>query len=281
MPKLLTDDQVEQYRRDGYVSPVRIMSEDDAARYRRELEDFEAAQGGPLHGTQRTKACLLFPFVYEMVTKPALLDAVEDLYGPDILVYQSAAWIKEPETGNFVSWHQDITYFGMDPTDCLSAWIALTPATAETGCMQVIPGSHHRGMLPVDYTDVSPDNLLASGQRVRYEIDESAAVPMELRPGEMSLHHSCLIHSSRPNHGTERRIGFTACCLPTYVRQTTELKASAMLLRGEDRYGHYPLDERPPLAPDDPATVARHARGVELYRGKATECGNSTAWRFG
>lgn len=281
MPKLLTEDQIVQYRRDGFVSPVRIMSEDDAAAYRRELEAFEAAQGGSLTGTQRTKACLLFPFVYDMVTRPKLLDAVEDLYGPDILVYQSAAWIKEPETDNFVSWHQDITYFGMAPTDCVAAWIALTPATAETGCMQVIPGSHHEGMLPVDYTEVSPDNLLASGQRVRREIDESQAVPMELRPGEMSLHHSCLIHASRPNHGTERRIGFTACCLPPYVRQTTELRASAMLLRGEDKCGHYTLDEHPPTAPDDAATIRCHDRAVELYRAKAIECGNATAWRHG
>lgn len=148
--------------------------------------------------------------------------------------------------------------------------------------MQVIPGSHHAGMLPVEYTEVSPNNLLASGQRVRCEIDESKAVPMELRPGEMSLHHSCLIHSSRPNHGSDRRVGFTACCLPTYVRQTTETRASALLLRGKDEYGYYDaLDEHPPAGPDDPATVACHARAVELYRAKATECGNSTAWRLG
>lgn len=281
MPKQLTPRQIEQYRRDGFVSPVRIMYEDEAAEVRARVEAFEAAQGQPLKGAQRTQCCLLFPWIWEVVTKRALLDAVEDLLGPDILIYQSGAWIKEPESGTYVSWHQDITYFGMDPADCLTAWVALTAADEVSGCMQVLPGTHRDGPLPVDYTEVSPNNMLASGQRVRYAVEDGRAVLMPLRPGEMSLHHANLIHSSRPNHGKDRRMGFTAVCVAPHVRQTTEARAGAILVRGEDRFGHYELHDGPPAGPDDPATLAVHARAVELYRSKAMECGNRTAWRLG
>jgi len=281
MSRVLSEAQVAQYRRDGYVSPVRIMSEDDAGAIRERLEAFEATQGGRLRGTQRTKAGLLLPFIYGLVRNETLLDAVEDLIGPDILMYQNGAWIKEPERGTYVSWHQDITYFGMDPPELVTAWVALSPASMESGCMQVLPGSHTQGMLPVDYTEVNPANMLASGQRVACDIDESKAVPMPLRPGEMSMHHVCAIHSSLPNHSAHRRIGFSVACMAPGVRQTTAVRATAMLMRGEDRYGHYVLDERPPVAPDDPATIERHERAVALYRAKAEECGNANAWRLG
>ena len=280
MPKRLTEEQVEQYERDGFVSPVRVISEDAAVAQRQKIESFEAAQGKPIHGTQRTKCSLLFPWVYDLFTSDAVLDAVEDLIGPNILQYQCGVWIKEPESGSYVSWHQDCAYYGMDPLELVSAWVALSPATEETGCMQVAPGSHKFGKLPVKYTEMSDDNLLASGTRTLYEIDESKLVLMELQPGEMSLHHVGLVHSSRPNHGTDRRIGLSGGYVPPHVRQTTDLLASAMLVRGEDRYGHFPLDEKPPVSPDDPATIACHDRAVTLYRNKAIECGNQTAWRL-
>ena len=280
MPKLLTDEQIEQFRECGFVSPVRVMSEDDAAALRREIEAFEAAQGKPLHGTQRTKTSLLFPCVYDLFTSDAVLDVVEDLIGPDILQYQCGSWFKEPESSSYVSWHQDCTYYGLDPLELVSAWVALSPASAESGCMQVMPGSHKAGALPVENSELNENNLLASGMRAQIEIDESRVVKMELQPGEMSLHHVALVHSSRPNHGHDRRMGISGGFVPTRVRQTTSLLASALLVRGEDRYGNFPLDERPPVSPHDPATIACHDRAVTLYRDKAIECGNDTAWRL-
>lgn len=281
MPKRLSDLQVAQYHRDGFVSPVRIMSEKDAVAIRGKIEAFEAVQGRPIHGTQKTKCSLLFPFMYDLFASSAVLDAVEDLIGPNILQYQCGVWIKEPEAGSYVSWHQDSTYYGMDPLDLVSAWVAFSPATAETGCMQVVPGSHKLGQLPVDYSEVSDDNLLASGQRTHFEIDEAKVVLMELQPGEMSLHHVALVHSSRPNKGKDRRIGVAGGYVPPHVRQTTDLRASAMLLRGEDTFGHYPLDESKPVSVDDPDTIRCHDRAVQLYRDKSVECGNQTAWRYG
>ena len=281
VPLRLTDEQIARYERDGFVSPVRVMPEGEAVALRSETEAFEAAQGKPIHGIQKTKSCLLFPWLYELVSRTEILDAVEDLIGPDILMYQNGAWLKEPDSDAYVSWHQDATYYGMDPLDLVTCWVALSPATVETGCMQVVPGSHKRGMIPVDYTEVSPGNLLSSGQRTRLAIDDAEVVPMELRPGEMSMHHVCLVHSSRPNCGSDRRVGFSIAYMGPHVRQTTRQRASAMLMRGRDKFGHYPLEEGPPVAPDDPATVERHARAVALYREKARESGNQTVWRLG
>lgn len=280
MPKILSEEQVQQYKRDGFVSPVRVMTESDAADILKEIKAFEEKQGRPIYGVQRTKACLLFPFIYEMVTQESILDAIEDLIGPDILVYQNAAWLKEADGKGFVSWHQDSTYFGMDPWDLVSAWVALSPAGVEEGCLEVLPGTQSLGMLPFDYSAMSDGNMLASGQRAIYDIDESKAVPMPLRPGEMSLHHVNLLHCSRPNKGTERRVGFSIACCPPSVRQMTKVKTTAMLLRGEDRYGYYELDEKAPVAPDDPDTIEAHARAVELYRLKVVECGNENARRL-
>ena len=281
MPLRLSPEQIDQYERDGYASPVRIMAERDAVGLREQTEAFEAAQGEPIHDKQKTKCGLLLPWVYGLVTNEALLDAVEDLIGPDILMYQNAAWFKEPDSDTYVSWHQDATYYGMDPLELVTCWFAMSPATVETGCMQVLPGSHKEGMLPVDYTEVTEGNMLASGQRTRHAIDEDRVVTMELAPGEVSMHHICLIHSSRPNRSADRRLGFSMAYMAPHVRQTTRLRASAMLMRGKDDYGHYTLDEVPPASPHDAATIARHEQAVTLYRNKAMECGNETAWRLG
>ncbi len=280
MPKLLTDEQIEQFRECGFVSPVRVMSEDEAIAIRHNVEMFESAQGKKLRGLQITKCALLFPSVYEIVSRPRLLDAVEDLIGPDILMYQNGAWFKEPETNAYVSWHQDSTYYGIDPLEMVTCWVALSPASVESGCMQVLQGSHKRGQLPVEYSEVTADNLLASGQNTLIDKDEAAIVAMPLRPGEMSMHHACSVHSSLPNRGTDRRMGFSIAYMGPHVRQTTALKATAMLMRGRDDFGHYRLDEIPPVAPDDPATIERHAAAVTLYRNKAKEAGNQTAWRL-
>ncbi|NKB22474.1 MAG: phytanoyl-CoA dioxygenase [Alphaproteobacteria bacterium] len=280
MPKMLSEEQVQQYKRDGYVSPLRVMSESDAAEILKEIKAFEQKQGKSIFGIQRTKACLLFPFIYEMVTRKTILDAIEDLIGPDILVYQNAAWLKEADGKGFVSWHQDSTYFGMDPWDLVSAWVALSPAGIREGCMEVLPGTQELGMLPFDYSAMDKANMLASGQQAIYNVDESKAVAMPLRPGEMSLHHVNLLHCSRPNNGAERRVGFSIACCPPSVRQTTEVKTSAMLLRGEDQFGHYEFDEKPPISSDDSATIAAHAKAVELYRLKVVECGNENARRL-
>jgi non-haem Fe2+, alpha-ketoglutarate-dependent halogenase len=280
MPKLLTDQQIEQFRDEGFVSPVRVMSEEDAIAIRQRVEKFEVDQGKKLHGLQTTKCALLFPWIFDLVNRPRLLDAVEDLIGENILMYQNGAWFKEPDSNAYVSWHQDATYYGIDPLEMVTCWVALSPASTESGCMQVLTGSHKNGQLPVDYTEVTADNLLASGQNTLIDKDDAAITSMPLRPGEMSMHHVCSVHSSLANRGKDRRMGFSIAYMAPHVRQTTELKATAMLMRGSDNCGHYSLNEVAPVSVDDPTTIERHATAVTLYRNKAKEAGNQTAWRL-
>jgi ectoine hydroxylase-related dioxygenase (phytanoyl-CoA dioxygenase family) len=269
MPKLLSPSAVEAYRRDGYYAPVRVMSADDARRYRDALQAHEAQVGQPLQGNLRHKTHLLFTWADELVHHPKILDAVEDAIGPDILCWTTNFFIKEANSPGFVSWHQDSTYWGLDPDDVITAWVAFTDVTPENGYMQVIPGSHKIDQLPHIDT-FHKDNLLSRGQEIAVEVDTSKAVGVPLRAGEMSLHHIKLVHGSEPNRSGDRRIGLAIRYIPTYVRQT-KVRDSAMLVRGADKYHHFDYEPRP-RADLDEAALGAHANAVErqvkaLYQG--------------
>src|SRR5215471_5547382 len=269
MPKFLTEEQIETYREQGFLSPIRIMSEDEAVALRRQLEAVEARTGGPLKGDIRHKPHLLFPFLADLVRHPRILDALEDLYGPDLFCWSSNFFIKEAETPSFVSWHQDSTYWGLSKPDVISAWVALTPSTTENGAMAVIPGTHT--MDQIAHRDTfDRHNLLTRGQEIEVEVDEAKQVVLTLRPGEMSLHHVRLVHGSPPNPSNDRRIGYAIRYIPTYVRQV-EGEDSATLVRGTDHYNYFEHEPRPET--EMPADiVALHKKITErnariLYRG--------------
>ena len=273
MPKSLTEDQVAAYRRDGYLAPVPVMSETEARALRGTLETIEAGMGGPLRGDLRHKAHLLFPFLAELIRHPAILDAVEDLLGPDILCWNTNFFIKEAETPSFVSWHQDSTYWGLSSPDVCTAWVALTPSNFDNGAMAVIPKSHMMDQIPHRDT-FDRHNLLTRGQEIAVEVDERKAVPLVLKPGEMSLHHVRLVHGSPPNPSPDRRIGFAVRYIPTSLYQL-EGTDSATLVRGEDRFGHFELEPRPERDLQDDM-LALHKRLTEraaeiLYRGTGVD----------
>ena len=197
MPKVLTSAAVEQYHREGFYFPIRVLSTAEAASYRRRLEDHERKTGAPLQGNWRHKCHLLFTWADELVHHPKILDAVEDVIGPNILCWTTNFFIKEANNPGFVSWHQDATYWGLEPDDVVTAWVAFTEVTPANGYMQVIPGSHKIDQLP--HVDTfHKDNLLSRGQEIAVEVDESKAVDIALQPGEMSLHHIKLVHGSEP-----------------------------------------------------------------------------------
>src|SRR5438132_6206110 len=279
MPKLLSEDEVARYREEGYLAPIRVMAEAEALGLRRELERVEAGMGGPLRGDLRHKSHLLFPFLAELVRHKRILDAIEDLLGPDLLCWTSNFFIKEAADPAFVSWHQDSTYWGLSAPEVATAWVALTPSHAANGAMAVIPGSHRFDQLPHRDT-FHRHNLLTRGQEVMVEVDEREAVPLILRPGEMSLHHVRLVHGSPPNPSLDRRIGFAIRYIPTHIRQL-EGEDSATLVRGADRLRHFAAEPRPDseMAPE---MMALHKHITErnakiLYRGTAVTSFNDPA----
>jgi ectoine hydroxylase-related dioxygenase (phytanoyl-CoA dioxygenase family) len=269
MGKLLSVDAVRQYNDAGYFFPTRVMTMEEAAGYRRCLEEHESRTGAPLQGNWRHKMHLLFTWADELVHHPKILDAVEDVIGPDILCWTSNFFIKEAHSSGFVSWHQDSTYWGLDPDDVITAWVALSDVTPENGYMQFIPGSQKVDQLP--HVDTfHKDNLLSRGQEIAVEVDIAKAVGIPLRAGEISLHHIKLVHGSDANRSDDRRIGMAIRYIPTYVRQT-KVRDSAMLVRGVDKYHNFD-DEPRPKADLDPAALAAHADAVgrqvkALYEG--------------
>lgn len=241
----------EQYRKAGFAVGIPVLSAEEAAHHRAELERAEARLGTSLHYVLFPN--LIFAAAEALMRHPRVLDAVEEVLGPDILAYESSFIIKEPGQGKKVSWHQDLTYWGLDTDDLVTAWIALTPATPENGCMRMIPGSHADGMRR--HQDLrEADNILSRGQTIA-DADEAEAVSAALAAGEMSLHHGWTMHASAPNTTEDRRIGFSIVFLRPDVRTKSQARETAMLVRGEDRFGHY--DPLPAFTTDfDPALMA-------------------------
>jgi len=236
VPKLLTDAQLRQFREEGYTLPFRVLDEAAARDCRRRIEAYEAAAGHDANRTLKIKGHLAFPWLVELGCNKTLLDAVEDIIGPNILLFGASIFAKDAHDPRYVSWHQDSAYFGLSPHLEVTAWIGFTPSRVETGCLRVLPRSH----LGPDLQHVetrAKDNMLARGQTIM-GIDESQAVELELAAGEFSLHHERTAHSSHPNRGDDRRIGFAFFYIPTHVRSTLG-RRTALLVRGEDRYGHW------------------------------------------
>jgi hypothetical protein len=273
MGRKLTDTQIEQYHRDGFVYPVDAFRADEARRFRCAMENFEAAQGTELTKGHNFKPHLLFAWVDEIVRHPAILDAVEDLIGPDIRLFHLSVWPKNARDPAYVSWHQDATYFGLEPALQVTAWVALTEASIEAGCMEVVPGSHKLGQLDHAERNDAKHNLLSRAQTITVEFDRSRTEFMPLSAGQFSLHHTHLVHNSRPNLSDDRRIGLGISYIPTQVRCTSRTRLTAMLVRGTDRYGHFDDEPRPRIDFGD-AERAAHADAVARFRASNAEQGS-------
>ncbi len=249
MAGVLSVAELESWKANGFLFPFTALTTAEAVLRRAKLEDWESRS--KLHPTKAAslKAHLLFTWCHDVATHPAILDRVESLIGPDILVYSSTLWVKDVNDGAFVSWHQDSGYLGIDPPDGLQAWVALADASVSNGCLRVSPGSHHSPDLVHEET-FNPKNLVSRGQ-VLHGIDEASAVDLELKAGQFSLHHERTVHGSGYNNGPDRRIGYSILYMPAASRCTLG-RRGAMLARGEDRHGHWDL-EPPPTRDEDPA----------------------------
>ncbi|MDJ0768582.1 MAG: phytanoyl-CoA dioxygenase family protein [Ilumatobacter sp.] len=260
----MTDtDVAAPYRRNGFVAPIRVLDAESARSHRAHLESAEA-QIGAVH--YQDKMHLILTSTWELATHPGVLDAVEACIGPNILLYNSMYVIKEPHSPAKVNWHQDLTYWGLSDDDAqVTAWLALSPATAESGCMQMVPGSHLGGR--VDH--VTPDrraddDVLDLGQYIE-QVDLAAGVHVPLEVGEMSLHHGWTVHSSLPNRSDDRRIGFNAQYLAPHCRQVMHDGDTAVLVRGVDEFGHFGT-EMPATTDLDPAAIERQQAAHRLIK---------------
>ena len=268
--KVLSAPQVERFRRDGWVAPIRVISTDAAHEVRERLEREEQRLGGPLRGSLLQKPHLLHPWLADLVFNDSILDAVEAIYGPDLLCWSSTLFVKEAHTPAFVSWHQDSTYWGLSRPDVVTAWVAITESNRANGALEVVSGTHDLDQLPHRDT-FATENLLSRGQEVAVDIGAAEPSIIELQPGEMSLHHVRLVHGSAPNGSDDRRIGFAMRFIPTSVAQLVGERDSATLVRGVDHFGHFDHEPRA-MTEHDPAMIELHRKITDvtaqrLYRG--------------
>ncbi|MEM9358042.1 MAG: phytanoyl-CoA dioxygenase family protein [Pseudomonadota bacterium] len=248
------------YRADGFVSPVNVISSEEAGQHRAAMEQAEG-QIGPLHYKSKAHTILRSPL--RLATMPSVLDLVEQLIGPDILLYNATYIVKEAHTPSHVSWHQDLTYWGLNNDRQVTMWLALSPATLESGCMRMAPRSHIGGRRDHETTQDS-DNVLYQGQTVQ-GVSEEDAVTCPLQPGQASFHHGWTLHASMPNRSADRRIGLNVQYLSTSTLQTKHTKDSAMLVRGIDHNGHFASD-MPAETDLDSTALQRQAELEALHR---------------
>ncbi len=265
----LTAGEIDAYRTAGYLGGLAVLRPDEVEQARRHGEQLVARLGGAPRPADMLQPHLHFRWAFDLATHPAVLAAVESLLGPDLLVHSSSLFYKPPRSPASVAWHQDGSYWQLSQPAITSAWIALTASTRDSGCMRVLPGSHTAGALP--YTDgaAAPEDLLASGLRTRAVIDEAAARAVELRAGEMSLHHVQLLHASAPNASPGPRMGLAIRYVPPSVSQRLP-HHDVVLARGRDDHHHYTLRHEPPSA-DFEDGLARQQVFTERWRAFRTK----------
>ncbi len=237
----LTDAQRAAYEQDGFLCPVDVLTPEEAAENRALVEGLERDHADslaqPVGAYLRVASHIATDVPLRVARDERVLDAVEGILGPDLMLWSCEYFIKEAQTDKIVSWHQDLTYWGMEGSDHeVTAWVALSDASAAAGCMKFVPGSHRQQLVP--HTDTfSEDNLLSRGQEIAVEVDEANAVAAALKPGQMSLHHGRLFHASGPNTTPDRRIGLVL----RFIRPDTPSDGSGkdfgVMMRGIDRHG--------------------------------------------
>ena len=246
------------YWRDGFAFPLRLLSAAQAAGYRARLEAAMASHPDTAGMAPyiKTNSHFLFPFADDLIHEPALLDAAEAILGPDIMVWSTSIFLKQPGSPGHVTWHQDLTYWGIGATDQeVTLWLALSPATEASGCLRFLPASHKWQI--VEHRDTfEATNMLTRGQEIAVAVNEDEAVPVCLQPGEASLHHGRLAHASGPNRSADPRIGLAIRYIAPTVRQEVGSRDYARLVRGADRHGHFLAPPRPQGEPGE-AEISR------------------------
>ncbi len=238
----LTSNQLKQYKDQGYISPIEVLSSSEALEARKEIELIEKKMPNEIYKSGRYNVHLISPKLDSIVHNSKILDVVESIIGKNILVCSTTLFIKNPNKQDFVSYHQDAKYIGLEPHDWITAWVALTESNENNGCMKMWPKSH---LNIKDHNEkFNEGNLLTRGQTVE-NVPEDEVKSIELKAGQMSLHHPRVVHGSGINKSNDRRIGFVIqSYIGTNVKQTLG-KNSVQIARGEDKYNFHKKIGRP------------------------------------
>ena len=234
---LLTEEQKEAYWNDGYLFPINVANALQSNNWRNSLEKIEQdwLDNGlklPLNTYKRVNAQVVMPLACEIGLHAPILDAVEGILGPDVMLYSVEFLTKEAHTKHVVTMHQDLAYWGMgDMDNILTAWLALSPATTASGCMDFVCGSHRNEILAHE-DSFDEHNLLSRGQEIKVDVANSDKVSVELNPGSISLHHGLTIHGSGPNKSDDRRIGVAIRYVSAKMRKAGGVKDYAISARG-------------------------------------------------
>jgi len=264
-PQILTasgESVREAYDRDGFVVPIDILGAEETRMLR---DDLEAAEAELADDPERLRLLhvypdRLLPSFDALIRHPKLISAAAAVLGPDLMVWGAGLFIKEAGSPKIVSWHQDLTYWGLDDAEETTCWVALSPATTRSGCMKFVPGSHRQKIVP--HVDTyAENNLLSRGQEIAVEVDEKDGVAAELRPGQASMHHGHLFHGSGPNVSADRRIGCAIRYIKPSMRQKSGERPMVALVSGEDNCGNFSIVGSPKsrLVPEDFETCRRDA----------------------
>lgn len=243
--------QIQAYQERGYYSPLQVLTTSETQEYLGEYHVHVGCHRQRLKElTPREQYMVLsethtyLHWVYQIASHPKVLDYVESILGPNLLVWGTRWFSKMPGDKTFVTWHQDGTYWGLHPPLVTTAWVALSESKAENGGLQVVPGSHRGNYLPQRDT-YDPANALSRGQEIAVEVDEAQAVDLALEPGQMSLHHIGIVHGSKANASEKPRIGVAIRYITPEVVQDGSERTLAMLVRGQDAFGHFELMDQP------------------------------------
>ena len=237
----LNSNQLKQYNEEGYVAPLDILTKEEALDARNEIELIEKEMPNEIDKSGRYNVHLISPKLDAIVHNSKILDAVESIIGKNILVCSTTLFIKNPKQEGFVSYHQDAKYIGLEPHNWVTAWIAITDSNNENGCMRMWPKSHIE--LKDHNQKFNEGNLLTRGQTVE-GVPENEIRPVELKAGQMSLHHPRVVHGSGINKSNDRRIGFVVqSYIGTNVKQVLG-KNSVQIARGKDEYNYHEVINR-------------------------------------
>ncbi len=236
----------DRYDTDGFVYPIDVINRTLADEL---LHDYEAAEL-ELADDPEKLALLhaypdrLLPSFDALVRNPIIIEAVSKVLGPDLHVWSASTFDKAPNTDKIVTWHQDLTYWGLDDAEEITAWVALSPATVESGCMYFVPGSHKKQAVPHRDT-FAENNLLSRGQEIAVDVAEDEGVAVVLQPGQASLHHGHLFHSSGPNQTNRRRIAPAIRYIKTSMKQQSGDRSLVAHVSGTDEYNHFTVAGMP------------------------------------